>query len=210
SGDVLNGRQMSGADDRASGSSESDFETAIAACGFGCFNISLLTVSMSELISTISSVSSISYIIPTAECDLHLTLMQKGTLNAMCFAGMKVSAIPCGFIADTMGRKRILVYGLILDGIMMAMCGLSQNVTQLLIFKFFDGFFICGPFAVVMSNISEFHGVKYRTSIMMMIGMINSAANVILPLLACLILPHHILYEWPHFRSTLREYKNKY
>ena len=162
---------MSGADDRTSGSSESDFETAIAACGFGCFNISLLTISMSELISTISSVSSISYILPTAECDLHLTLMQKGALNAMCFAGkivtvlesleslpvkylftywrlrciflflgMIVSAIPWGFIADTMGRKKILVYGLILDGIMLAMCGLSQNVTQLLIFKFLDGF----------------------------------------------------------------------
>ena len=53
---------------------------------------------------------------------------------------MIVSAIPWGFIADTMGRKKILVYGLILDGIMMTMCGLSQNVTQLLIFKFLDGF----------------------------------------------------------------------
>lgn len=63
---------------------------------------------------------------------------------------------------------------------------------------------ICGPFAVAMSNISEFHGVKYRTRIMMVIGMINSVANVILPILACLILPHHILFEWPHFRSKLR------
>ncbi|XP_037826047.1 synaptic vesicle glycoprotein 2B-like isoform X4 [Lucilia sericata] len=190
-----------------SAGSVSDFEAAIAACGFGCFNICLLIVAMSPLISAIFSTSTLSFILPTAECDLHLNLMQKGVLNAMCFAGMIVSAIPWGYIADTMGRKMVLVYALLLDGVIVICTGISQTVNQLLIFKFFDGFLVCGPFAVVMSYISEFHGLKHRSRIMMGMGMIKAAATVILPILACTLLPYHFtlemwfikLYTWHFF-----------
>ncbi|XP_037826055.1 putative transporter SVOPL isoform X3 [Lucilia sericata] len=178
-----------------SAGSVSDFEAAIAACGFGCFNICLLIVAMSPLISAIFSTSTLSFILPTAECDLHLNLMQKGVLNAMCFAGMIVSAIPWGYIADTMGRKMVLVYALLLDGVIVICTGISQTVNQLLIFKFFDGFLVCGPFAVVMSYISEFHGLKHRSRIMMGMGMIKAAATVILPILACTLLPYHFTLE---------------
>ncbi|XP_037826054.1 synaptic vesicle glycoprotein 2B-like isoform X2 [Lucilia sericata] len=185
-----------------SAGSVSDFEAAIAACGFGCFNICLLIVAMSPLISAIFSTSTLSFILPTAECDLHLNLMQKGVLNAMCFA-----AIPWGYIADTMGRKMVLVYALLLDGVIVICTGISQTVNQLLIFKFFDGFLVCGPFAVVMSYISEFHGLKHRSRIMMGMGMIKAAATVILPILACTLLPYHFtlemwfikLYTWHFF-----------
>ncbi|XP_065354562.1 synaptic vesicle glycoprotein 2B-like isoform X2 [Calliphora vicina] len=182
-----------------SSGSVSDFETAIAACGFGCFNICLLIVTMSPLISAIFSTSSLSFILPTAECDLQLSLMHKGVLNAMCFAGMIVSAIPWGYIADTMGRKMVLVYALLFDGIIVVCTGISQTVNQLLIFKFFDGFFVCGPFAVVMSYVSEFHGLQHRGRIMMGIGMIKAAATIILPIIACGILPNHFSIQLGSF-----------
>lgn len=51
---------------------------------------------------------------------------------------------------------------------------------------------MCGPFAVLMSYISEFHGTRYRPSVMMIIGMFFSLATISLPAIGWLILP----IEW--------------
>lgn len=48
---------------------------------------------------------------------------------------------------------------------------------------------MCGPFAVLMSYVSEFHGNKYRPSVMMFIGMFFSLATISLPSIGWLILP---------------------
>ncbi|KAM7361962.1 uncharacterized protein ACRADG_012823 [Cochliomyia hominivorax] len=180
---------------RSTDDNASDFETAIAACGFGRFNICLIIVSMAPLISGIFATSSLSFVLPTAECDLQLSLMDKGLLNAICFAGMIVSAIPWGFISDTMGRKRVLVTALLLDGIIVVCTGTSQTVDELLAFKFFDGFLVSGPFAVAVSYVTEFHDLKHRARIMMSLGMIKASATIILPIIASLILPHRFTFN---------------
>lgn len=64
-----------------------DFEKAITASGFGIFNILLLLVTMLANMSNMFESSTISYILPSAECDLKLTMMDKGILNAVTYAG---------------------------------------------------------------------------------------------------------------------------
>lgn len=49
---------------------------------------------------------------------------------------------------------------------------------------------MCGPFAVLMSYISEFHGLKHRSRVMMYTGIFFSLASIILPLLAWIIIPN--------------------
>lgn len=64
-----------------------DFETAIAATGFGKFNILLLLITIPSAWSMVLEVTSMSYVIPVAECDLNLKLEDKGILNAVTFMG---------------------------------------------------------------------------------------------------------------------------
>lgn len=52
---------------------------------------------------------------------------------------MIISAIPWGFVADTIGRREVMISGLLFDAIFVICCASSQNVQQLLTFKFFDG-----------------------------------------------------------------------
>lgn len=47
----------------------------------------LLLVSALSIVATVFTSSTISYILPTAECDLHLSLMYKGLLNGIAYAG---------------------------------------------------------------------------------------------------------------------------
>lgn len=51
---------------------------------------------------------------------------------------------------------------------------------------------ICGPYAVLMSYISEFHGAKYRAPILLLSGIFFSLANVGLSGLAWWIIPENI------------------
>ncbi|XP_055847645.1 synaptic vesicle glycoprotein 2A-like [Episyrphus balteatus] len=167
-----------------------DFETAIEATGFGLFNLILLSVAIPSCLATVYETSTMSYILPSAECDLKLDLLDKGILNAITYAGMITSAIGWGFIADTKGRKKVLVFGFLADAVCAFGGALSQNLISLMIFKFLGGFSVCGPFAVLMSYMTEFHGTKYRARVMMVIGMLFSIATLLLPILAWIILPN--------------------
>ncbi|XP_021713275.1 synaptic vesicle glycoprotein 2A [Aedes aegypti] len=168
-----------------------DFETAIAATGYGKFNFLLLLVALPCCMCTVFETTTISYVLPSAECDLHLSLVDKGTLNAVTYGGMISSAFLWGFLSDMYGRKRLLVYGFFLDGAFNVMCAVSQNVVAIMIFKFMGGFVICGPFAVLMAYLSEFHSLQHRSRVMILVGIFYSIANVLLPSLAWVIIPQH-------------------
>ncbi|EDW42707.1 synaptic vesicle glycoprotein 2A isoform X4 [Drosophila sechellia] len=171
-----------------------DFETAIAECGFGLFNVFILCSAVPCLTAMVFSASALSYVMPSAECDLDLSIVDKGMLHAVTYAGMIISAVPWGFIADTIGRRPVLISGGWLDGFFVLCASLSQNTAQLMAFKFFDGLIICGPFAVVVSYLAEFHGKKHRPYIMLFVGLCVSIGSMILPLLSYVLLPVPILF----------------
>jgi len=55
------------------------------------------------------------------------------------FAGMVSSAFVWGFLIDTLGRQKLLFYGILLSGIMEFLSGLVQRFWVLVILKFFCG-----------------------------------------------------------------------
>lgn len=65
----------------------SDFETAISATGFGKFNLIYILLAILSVMANQYETNTISYILPAAECDLMLSLQDKGVLNSMSFVG---------------------------------------------------------------------------------------------------------------------------
>lgn len=74
---------------------KADFETAMEVAGFGTFNILLLACVCPAAIATVLETSTMSYILPSAECDLKLTLIDKGLLNAITFVGKNKWTVFC-------------------------------------------------------------------------------------------------------------------
>lgn len=64
-----------------------NFEEAIQATGYGNFNIVLMLISLPCCMAFIFEVGISSYITPSTECDLQLSLVAKGWLNAITYAG---------------------------------------------------------------------------------------------------------------------------
>lgn len=59
-----------------------------------------------------------------------------------CCIGMITSGLFWGFLADTLGRRKLLIIGYYLDAIVVLGSGLSQNFQMLATFKYFGGFML--------------------------------------------------------------------
>lgn len=64
-----------------------NFEDAITATEFGKFNIFLILVTVLPCFSQTFESGAMSFVVPVAQCDLKLSLEDKGLLNAIIFAG---------------------------------------------------------------------------------------------------------------------------
>ncbi|XP_058794575.1 synaptic vesicle glycoprotein 2C-like isoform X2 [Phymastichus coffea] len=134
--------------------------------------------------------TSMSYVLPSAECDLKLTMFDKGLLNSMSFAGMIITSFLWGFLVDAFGRKHIMVYGFLVTAMCNFTSSFSQASWQLVLFKLIDGIVISGPYAALQSYLAEIHGTQLRAQMYMWLGVLFALGNISLSCLAWLIIPH--------------------
>ncbi|XP_046420454.1 synaptic vesicle glycoprotein 2A-like [Neodiprion fabricii] len=166
-----------------------DFEAAIEATEYGLYNYLLLVAIFPAGWANVFDTTTISYILPSAECDLHLSLNEKGVLNAIIYSGMITSAFLWGFLADTKGRRSLLIFGYLADSICNILSSMSQNFLTMLVFKFFSGFVISGPLAISTTYLAEFHSTKYRSATLFWTALFSAMGNVAMPALAWAIIP---------------------
>lgn len=78
---------LSGIKENVGVQKEADFEEAVAATGYGKFHYLLYLAVIPASWASGFDTSTTSMIIPAAECDLNLTLFQKGIVNAVVYGG---------------------------------------------------------------------------------------------------------------------------
>lgn len=81
-------------------------------------------------------------------------LMVSLTVSAPILA-VALTASLTGLLADTVGRKRVIVAATLGLAILTALAGTAANLSQLIAWRFLQGFFIPGITAVTMAYISE-------------------------------------------------------
>lgn len=120
-------------------SDKADFESAIEHTGYGLFHYILLAVC--GLVSTAEEmdVISMSFILPSAECDLDLTTQNKGWLNSIIFIGMMVGAYAWGSVADALGRKKVLIVISFMNALCIVASSFSQSYEMFMLFRFLNG-----------------------------------------------------------------------
>lgn len=80
------------------GPAQADFETAMELTGYGKFHYILLGICGLVSTSEEMDVISMSFILPSAQCDLNLNTHNKGWLNCIIFVGMMAGAYFCKFM----------------------------------------------------------------------------------------------------------------
>nr|CAH7741921.1 unnamed protein product [Callosobruchus chinensis] len=173
------------------------FEEAVVETGFGKFNLLLLLVLFFPCLAQVLETVNISYVLPIAQCDLGISLEDKGIIISMV-----VSGFFWGVLSDSFGRKKILVYGYLLDALFAMLGAFATSTTLIIVSKFVGGFIISGPFSAAIAHTTEFHSKEYRSKVQLIRGMSMSICNLALPLLAWAILPNHSIKNYlPDFHS---------
>lgn len=95
------------------------------------------------------------YVIPVSQCDLNLTTTQKGLLGAASFSGMICSSHLWGFLADTVGRKRVILPSLLAAVSVSVIGSFIQNFHVFTALRFLNGFLYVIRFEFVVINFSQ-------------------------------------------------------
>ncbi|KAK9879363.1 hypothetical protein WA026_004211 [Henosepilachna vigintioctopunctata] len=133
--------------------------------------------------------TTMSYVFPAAQCDLNLTIEDKGMLNAVTYAGTITSSFIWGLLSDSFGRRSTLIIGCTMNGLISCINAFSPNKYMLMSLKYIGGFLISGPYAALATYCSEFHIAKYRSRVPLVLGVLSTLGGIYLPILAAWVFP---------------------
>jgi MFS family permease len=114
-------------------------ENALSKTGFGKFNYALIVLTGAVLGCVFLETVSINIVLPVAQCDLNLTNQDKGILSGVGFIGIIVSSHLWGFLADTKGRKAVIVPTLFMAFVITMISSFAKSFWFLVLMRFFNG-----------------------------------------------------------------------
>ncbi|XP_045494468.1 synaptic vesicle glycoprotein 2C-like isoform X1 [Colias croceus] len=166
-----------------------DFEAAISATGFGRFHFCLLAITGLIYADTAIGITIVSFVLPAATCDFRMTSADKGWLTAAPMLGMVIGSYFWGCLADTKGRKIVLVSTLLLDGFIGIVSSFVQILPVFMACRFVNGFAVAGAMGICFPYLGEFQATKYREKILCWMEMFWTLGVILLPLIAWAIIP---------------------
>lgn len=172
-----------------------NFEKAVTLTGTGIFHLSIALVSGFTFLAAGLQTNLNAYILPSAQCDLSLTSEEMGLLNAAFLAGALTSSFLWGVLADMIGRRKVLVSGMLIDGLLSLFSSLSQRFYVLLIFRFFNGFIVGGPSALILAYMGEFFPERLRAKVICYVGVLWTLSWAIMPAIAWVVIPMQWSYS---------------
>ncbi|XP_076438988.1 synaptic vesicle glycoprotein 2B-like [Babylonia areolata] len=169
------------------------YEESLTAVGVGKFHVLLLLLCGWAVSSDAVEILSVSFLLPSATCELHLTSQDKGLLNAIVFVGMMIGGYFWGSLADRWGRRSILIWSLAVNGVGGLLSSVSQVFWLFLLFRLFSGIGVGGSIPVIFTYFTEFQSRVRRGSMISVLATFWMAGNIVAAGLAWLVIPHKSL-----------------
>ncbi|XP_051545165.1 synaptic vesicle glycoprotein 2B-like isoform X2 [Myxocyprinus asiaticus] len=190
--------------DLVSSNKKLSYEVAVEEAGFGLFHWLLLVVCGWANASDAVEILCVSFLLPTARCDLQLSSGDMGVLTASIFLGMMVGGYFWGYLADRRGRRSVLVVSLAVNGTFGAVASLAPSFWLFLLLRFFSGFGVGGSIPVIFSYFSEFQPRMRRGAMISALATFWMAGNILAAGVAWLVIPRTYLNThlgWLDFQS---------
>ncbi|XP_012717918.2 LOW QUALITY PROTEIN: synaptic vesicle glycoprotein 2B [Fundulus heteroclitus] len=196
-GEVIFDRRPSGVSEEAGGSAgrKLTYEEAVEEAGFGLFHWLLLVACGWANASDAVEILCVSFLLPTARCDLLLSSSDMGLLTASIFLGMMVGGYMWGYLADQRGRRKVLVVSLSVNGLFGGLASLAPWFWLFLLLRFVSGIGVGGSIPVIFSYFSEFMPRLRRGAMISALATFWMAGNILAAGLAWLVIPR----TWAHF-----------
>ncbi|XP_029722798.2 synaptic vesicle glycoprotein 2B [Aedes albopictus] len=139
------------------------FDEAIDIVGFGRTGWQVFLVSALIMLAVINETMGISILIPASHCDLNLSATDKGVLTGVSFAGIILTSHLWGYVADTKGRKNVIVLSLVITTLCSLVSSMAVNFTTIAVMRLLVGMSISAPSATIYAYLGEFTKTEKRT-----------------------------------------------
>eukprot|EP00045_Choanoeca_perplexa_P010210 m.102744 g.102744 ORF g.102744 m.102744 type:complete len:570 (-) comp15194_c0_seq1:68-1777(-) len=140
-----------------------EYEDALEKIGIGRYQVMLLLLCGWANAADAVEMLGISFIITTtAECDFKMSEAKKGWVTSMLFLGMMFGGWLWGNLADSRGRRGMLIAALLLNFVASGASAFAPSYTAFLAFRFFSGLGVGGSIPIVFTYFCEFLPAKNR------------------------------------------------
>jgi putative MFS transporter len=128
--------------------------------------------------------------VPAIAAAWHLTSVESGLVLSTSYLGLFIGSLGAGILADYIGRKRVFQLTLLLFAILTGLASLSQNVVELIAFRFLIGLGLGGELPVVASLVSEFVPKRSRGMYLSFLNGFNAFGALTAAFIGVLVVPY--------------------
>jgi MFS family permease len=122
--------------------------------------------------------------------DLHFDKGTAGTIASATLLATAVGGLVFGYLADRIGRTRSMVLSILCYSLGTALCGFSESVAQLLVFRFILGLGIGGEWSAGAALITETWPAEHRGKVMAWVQSAFAIGYAVAAIVAAVVLPH--------------------
>ncbi|XP_031639092.1 synaptic vesicle glycoprotein 2B-like isoform X1 [Contarinia nasturtii] len=182
-------------------------DEAISKTKFGVFNYVIIFLGGLILFAVLVETTGTSFIFLVSQCDLNLTVGEKGILGAVSFIGIICSSHLMGYLSDTKGRRKVILPTLFIAFLLSIASSLVHNFYLLATLRFLNGFFISGASATIYAYLGEFHNSLHRSRAIMASTVIYGISCPLLPVIAGLVINHDWKFYIPLIGITYKPWR---
>ncbi|XP_013137719.1 PREDICTED: synaptic vesicle glycoprotein 2C-like [Papilio polytes] len=182
-------------------------DEAMTLTGFGVYNISHMLLSGLILMGVILQNLALGYVLPAAQCDLHLSLQQRGWLAAIPFLAVILTSYFWGWLADTRGRRPVMLFSMVVSVVMSTLASFAPDIISFAVLEFLSAIFMSGSTAVVYTYLGEFNNLRHRDKMVAFGSSFVGIGTVVLPGISWLILPHDFALPIPFLGIAYRSWR---
>ena len=166
-----------------------DYEEAVEHAGFGRFHYLHLFVCGWANAADAIEILCISFLLPTASCELGLTSADKGVISAVMFLGMLVGGYIWGSLGDMYGRRKTLIVAMVVN----FACGLASSFAgtknSFVVWRFLSGLGVGGSIPLVWTYFVEFQPKARRGAMVSALATFWMIGNITVAALAWIVIP---------------------
>jgi AAHS family cis,cis-muconate transporter-like MFS transporter len=131
--------------------------------------------------------------LPGISKELALSGVSAGALSAWTLLGMGIGGVLAGWLADQLGRVRVVWWSVLIFSVFTGLIAFSQTYWQIALMRFISGFGIAALYSIGTLLAAEYVPTRIRTTVLGTLQAGWSVGYVIAALLSAYILPS---YGW--------------
>ena len=160
----------------------------------------LIVAALSLLFDTLDTAVT-GFVLASLRTTWHFDAKTIGVVSAVGLSGYLVGSAICGFVADHIGRKKAILFTLILYSILSALRGLSNTIGVFAFLNFFTWFFVGAESSTVPSYLAELWPARTRGKLAGWMMAFFGAGIALSPVWALLIIPT-LGWRWTLFLTA--------